>query len=300
MEQNNVQNQTQTSNEGQTQIQTQTVDTQQTQQVPEGQQTQQTQQNDLIAKVSQFQKKEEQASQQSSSDTFDFSEIDKIQDPQQAKVWAEKAYKSMQGGFTKKFQELADLRKALETKLGDTSGWTPEKVRSLLNDQSFVEAAQSVAGNGTTGGGYMTSEEWSTLTEGEKAQFQEMQNQINSMVEQNSLLVQQQQDERLKSRYANYDPTVVNNIITDLSKGTVQATREHIWKIHDYDSAVQRAYEMGRQDRQLDLNDKINSSSTAGFSVTAGDSINRNEGESSFDFFRRIARARLAQSQGRT
>jgi hypothetical protein len=47
----------------------------------------------------------------------------------------------------------------------------------------------------------------------------------------------------------------------------VVATREHLWKVIDYEAAVQRAYELGRQDARSVNQDKFNASNMVGNGV---------------------------------
>jgi hypothetical protein len=194
---------------------------------------------------------------------FDINDIEKIQDPQ-AKEQALRAYKSFQRGFNQKFQELAELRKNLETKTRQESNWTPERIQQLMNDQSFVQAAQQVASVQNPPNSGLTDQEYSALTEKEKAQMSSMQQELSQMRLQNWQMQQKQQDETLKQKYANYAPDIVDTTIHQLVNNEVLATREDIWKVRDYDAAVQRAYQLGKQDREMDNTEKQQSMSAEG------------------------------------
>jgi hypothetical protein len=232
---------------------------------------------------------------------FNYNDIEKITDPQ-AKEYAQQAYKSFQSGFNKKFEELASLRKELEQKEQEYSSWTPEKIQALLKDPSFVQAAQSAtrqnAPNPT--GGELTDTEWSALTETEKQQFVDVQNKVNSLVAQNNELLRSQQHDKLKTKYANYDSGAVDRMTNDLLVGKYQATVEDIWKVMDYNKAIERAYELGLQDKKLSQQDKLQATSPEGLSVTGGDSIPpKEQNESNHDYFVRLANRRLRESQQR-
>ena len=186
---------------------------------------------------------------------FDINEINGIQDPGEREI-VMKAYKSMQADYTRKTQEVSSLRKYLEGQKNEPSNWTPEKVQSLLSNQDFVQAAQAVAG--------ATNQDDSYLSDTDKQTFNKLQNQVTTVSKQNQTLLKQQEDGNLATKYANYNPTQVDNIYNGMMTGQIQATREHLWKVQDYDDAVQRAYSLGRQDERAGTGDKVNAASFQG------------------------------------
>lgn len=235
---------------------------------------------------------------------FDVNEISKIADPVARKL-AEDAYKSFQADYTKKTQALAAERKQMESlkqQLEASGQYTPERIHSMLNDPSFIRAAQEYQRmNGVqqdttqaTGNGDLTQEEFSYLTPEQQKlyvktkQMEQSLNVVNTRLQASEV---EKQDMSLKSKYANYDPNSVNEIYQGLMTGRVQATREHLWKVQDYDAAVERAYRLGLQDRKLEMGEKINASSnTNGVSVTpSGDVPVRQAHESGVEYFKRIA-----------
>jgi hypothetical protein len=248
---------------------------------------------DLVTKVSSFKPAEEtQTESKNEEDVFNVNDIDKIEDPQ-AREYALKAYKSLQRGFNQKFQYLAELRKEFEAKKADTSTWSPEKVQSLLEDKSFVEAAQRVAG--------VTQQEevYSALSDDDKKRLYNIQAQMQSLANQNASLLKKQQDENLKSRYANYDNNAVDILSSEFLSGKRPATREDVWKIKDYDSAVKRAYEMGRQDVSSGISEKESSVSTEGYTVSPKPTPPaKEEKESDGAYFKRLVLNNL-QKQAR-
>lgn len=226
---------------------------------------------------------------------FDYKDIDSIQDPA-AKEVAMNAYKSFQRGFNRKFQDLAELRKNLET-AGTTQKWTPEAVQGLMQNPEFVQSAQSVMSIYNQTGGTLTAEEYSALTDSEKRQFADMQNQIRLVSQQNNVLLKQQQDENIKKRYANYDANAVDVITDDIIKGTRVATREDVWKVINYENAVKNAYDLGKQDRQLSLKEKVESTTTEGVTIQPTQDVpGKQEGESNVNYFKRLANRRLSES----
>jgi hypothetical protein len=62
----------------------------------------------------------------------------------------------------------------------------------------------------------------------------------------------------------------------------------------DYDNAVNRAYELGKQDARVDTNDKVNSTSTDGYTMKGEREVpTANKGETGGNFFRRLAENNL-------
>jgi len=245
---------------------------------------------DLVKRVSEVKPEETKP-----ADTVDFNvnDIENIKDPE-AKAYAQQAYKSLEKGYQQKFQDLAELRKKFEA--GDSSNWTAEKIRSLAQDPKFVTAAQEVMSAQNVG---LTDDEYSALTDTEKSQFKDMQQQINAITQQNQTLIIQQQDESLKGKYSNYDSGAVNTAVSSLIAGKVNNTREWIHRALDYEDGIKRAYKLGLEDRKLEQGEKINSFSVEGNTniQPSGEPPKREEGENPVEFFKRLARTRLAESK---
>jgi hypothetical protein len=97
-----------------------------------------------------------------------------------------------------------------------------------------------------------------------------------------------QQDAQLKNKYTNYAPDMIDTLTTDLIQGKRQATREDLWKAVDYDDAVRRAYELGKQDKNFDNKEKIAGMTfESGRNMTTPTSVERQKGESTDSFMRR-------------
>lgn len=247
----------------------------------------QQQEQDIISRVSQ---KEPQKT--ADEEGFNVNDIEKIEDPQ-AKEYALKAYKSFERGYTKKFQEVAKMRTQLEQQMVEQTGWTPEKVRALTQNPEFVKAAQEVAG--------VQEDPYSTLSDEDKARAQQTNSQIANLQGQLSTMMKKQQDEKLSERYKDYEPQAVDILTADLLSGKVQATREHLWKVLKYDDHVKRAYELGRQDRELDLKEKEASSSIDSTQITHDpDKPQQGENERDEDYIKRLYAYNVKQGQQRT
>jgi len=257
---------------------------------PEVQAGQESPKEDLITRVSKIKADAPEVESKFNVNDLDAA-IEGIPDPK-VKEQILGLKKSLISGENQKYQELARLRKEYEEKIAGNSTWTPDRVQQLMADQSFVKAAQDIVGT--------TQDDSSMLSESEKARIKALDTEIKMLKSASMRASQQQQDEVLKSRYANYDPQAVDIITADLLAGKVQATREDLWKVKDYESAVQRAYRLGKQDRQLDTIEKVESSSIDGGTVTNTENAPAKEdGESDNAYFKRLGLRNLSKFQNR-
>jgi len=246
---------------------------------------------DLITRVSQVKKEEpklEVIQGEVTEPEFDFKDIEKITDPT-AKEYAENAYKSFQRGFNKKFQEIAEIRKSLEGKKQESVAWTPDRINQLLNDSTFVEAAKQVAQTQAPSTFEGTQEEWSSLSDGDKVKFKQLENKIAQLEQQNYQSHLKQQDESLKSKYANYQPEALDIITAELLTGKRQATREDLWRVYDYEDAVTRAYELGKKDASGTNREKSQATTIEGITTQANTETPKpDKGENDRDYFKRL------------
>jgi hypothetical protein len=251
------------------------------------------------------------------SETFNVKELESIKDPV-AKAAAERAYKSFQSDYTKKTQAIAEKnrqldeeRKALETKATQANQkqpWTADKIqRELLSDPTFVAEAQRLAqvnpapSNPKTSG--LSDDQWSALTSEEKAKFNLMEQKLAKLEQQSKQSEQQaqqaivqQQHQSLRSKFANYDSDIVDTTVKNIVEGKAQIGLEHIWKAMDYESAVNRAYELGRLDAGVKAKEKIGNMSFDGGQVSGSRStLEPEKNESTPNFFKRLANARLLE-----
>ena len=261
---------------------------------------------DLLTRVSKF-TPEQTKPAETKEPIFDFKEyksvVDSIKDPVQKGV-LEKAYKEMESGLGKKFETIATLRKDLEAKVAQAQqkqGWTAERIqRELLSDPNFISEASKIAPqspNPTNSG--LTDDQWSALSEPEKARIKTLEGKINALEQQNSQANLQQQHLSLKQKYANYAPDTIMGVTNEVIQGKRTITLEDVWRSYDYESAVQRAYELGRQDAKGKAQEKIQSTSFSGGETAAANNVPaQNKGESGVNYFRRLAYKRLRQAQG--
>jgi hypothetical protein len=220
---------------------------------------------------------------------------------EEVKAFQQTLYK----GADEKFQEAARLRREAEELR--QRGWDKTSVQQLLNDPTFQaqvnELQQERQVEQNPQGSGLSDEEWSYLSPKEKAMLantQKMQQEDRKKMDQ---FFQKQewekQDMTIKARYKNYEPKYVDEAFNGLVSGKIQATREDLWKAIDYENAVKRAYELGKKDRALDLNEKVTASSPAsGFNVNQSKDVpQKGEKENGVEYFKRIA-MRNAQKLG--
>lgn len=264
----------------------------------DGKETTVTKEPDLVTRVSKVEDKEvdvPEGEKPLEDKGFDFKELDDIKDPE-AKAWAEKAYKSFQADYTRKSQDLAERRKQVEERevqKVEPTTWTPERLQQEINKPDFINAAQSIV--------QPQDEEISNLSDAEKGKIHQLERELLSLKQQSTTVVKQAEDERLKGRYANYNNNAVDTLTADLIQGKVQATREHLWKVLDYEAAVNRAYKLGLDDKKLGDVDKITSMSTEGSTVQATEgALPKTEGETDKQWFVRNALNRLTRGSGQT
>ncbi len=193
---------------------------------------------DLVTRVSQFKAEEkvEVSKEDKASNEFGLTRED--WDRVQSDPSLKKYYNSMLADYTKKTSSVSEKERKLQEETKKSSTWTPGRIKELLNDPAFVQSAQQVAQEQPPSNFKGTQEEWSAMSDTDKIEFQNLKNEINSLKQQNFVQQLKQQDEGLKTKYANYNPEAVDIITDDLLRGKVQATSESLWKVLDYDEAV--------------------------------------------------------------
>ena len=248
---------------------------------------------DLVSRVSKVKveaKKEETNPFNLTKEDYDKVQVDPV---------LSKFYKSMLSDYTRKTQNLSEKEKEIEKIRLQSSTWTAERLQQEVNKPDFIQAAKTVASLQNPPDSGLTDQEYSALTDKEKAQLSNLNQQMQQIQMQNWQMQQRQQDEVLKTRYANYAPDIVDTTIKRLERGEVKADREVVWKALDYDDAVRRAYELGKQDRNLETQEKVNMISPEGFAATPKSEVPPiNQGESNSAYFKRLALRRLAEAKG--
>lgn len=240
----------------------------------------------------------DQTTQNTDDITYNSSDIDKIADPMAKKI-VQDLYKQIQKGAQTKFKEAADLKKTYEQKMAEMSTWSPQRLQQELNRPDFVQSMQALQQQAAPQHWSGSPEEWSALSPQEQQQFNGLQQAVMSQQQQITKMLQLEEDNKLKSAYPDYNPELVNKLTDDLISGRYQATREDLWKVHNHDANVSRAYELGKQDALAKLKDKGNGVSLpGGGSFTVNDS-NALPPELNKKSFVEIAKWRLSQAQNK-
>ncbi len=254
----------------------------------------------LIDKVAQFKKTQIATKPAEGQTFFDYKEIDKITDPV-AKKFAEDAYKSMQSGFTKKTQEIAEQKRSYEQKIVEMQNWSPERIqRELLNNPQFLQAAQQIAGNQNQPNSGLTDEQFSALTPQEKGQIDALRSKINTLEQSNFQATVAQRDSQLQTKYPDYNPSQIDLTIRNLAQMNPLDIREHVYKSLKHDEDVAAAYELGKSERESLNQTKINAIGPTGTTVLSStDKPVREKGETDQAYFMKLTLHNLAQFKNR-
>lgn len=251
---------------------------------------------DILTKVSQFklpvQEKIENPPEQP--------ELAAITDPV-AKKAAMEAVERMRRGI----QSSADKRIEEAQKLiNQSKSWTPQRIQQeLLNNPEFLSAAQMIQGQQPSNERSLTQEEYSALTDSEKAKLNSVTNLENELKQMKNNTAQEllrstisQKDTTLRAKFSDYDSKAIDEATVNLAKLNLADVREYVYKATNYEMNVKKAYEMGRLEGQGKLQTKINTIAPQGSTVVNNEGIpTKNTGESDKAFFVRLGQFRLAQ-----
>lgn len=253
---------------------------------------------DLLTRVSQFKLPE----QDKINNPPEQPEFANIKDPEAKKAAAEaveRMRRGMQADYTKKLEEAHNL-------VNQSKSWTPQRIQQeLLTNPEFLSAAQMIQGQAAPQERQLTAEEYSALTESEKAQLAAVPMLKQELAQMKNLSAQQalnaqiaQKDATLRAKFGDYDPQAINEAAKRFGSLTPADAREYIYKAAKFEEAVQRAYELGKQDGSGKLQSKINAVTPSGINAVNNEGVpTRNKGESTQSYFSRLGAFRLAQSR---
>lgn len=238
---------------------------------------------------------------------FNSTDIEKIQDPVLRESMTN-IYKNMEKGLQKKFNKVAELTKKLETQAQPAKdSWTPERIQQLTQDPEFIQAAQQLAGTSEAGQHGFSDDEWSALSDTEKARITGMESKLSRIEKllsdkdkQSQVLEVSRADEELRSRFPDYNPERVNEFAKDVDSGkyTTSQLRELMHKALNFEHYLSQAYKFGEEDRKQELQQKMGAVSMDGQSISQSEGLpTREEGESTRDFFKRLAGFRLKEAK---
>lgn len=229
--------------------------------------------------------------------------LDDIKDPAARKLVEDKI-KNLESHFNKKYQSNAEKERSLETLRQDlerktNQPWTPQRVQEVLRDQTFVQAAQTVASQQAPQGFEGTQEEWSNLSDSEKSKLHKLETQVNSLTVQLQRTAITRDEEQIKQKYSDYDSAKVENFYRDVAEGRIPEVqiRELIYKALNHDEHLERTYAYAMQDKKTVIQEKLNGSTQLGLNATtASEPIKRQEGERGRTLFERIYLANKARA----
>lgn len=221
--------------------------------------------------------------------------LDDIKDPV-ARAITEKKIKDLESGYNKKYQTVAQLRKEAEDLKFKYSNWTPQRLAEELRKPEFVQAMQALQQTAPPNSFEGSVEEWSALSDTEKARMKQMEQEQRSLQSQLAQMKQKEEDIEIKKIYPDFEPEVVDQAIRGLSDGTITASRADIWKVVNHDKNVEKGYQFGYEDGYKKALEKLNGSTSleGNLNVTQADQIPDEVRKGGFSS---IAMWRLARSR---
>ncbi len=251
---------------------------------------------DILTKVSQFKLPE----QDKISNPPDQPELAGITDPVAKKAAAEaieRMRRGMQSDYTKKLEDAQKL-------VNQSKSWTPQRIQQeLLSNPEFLSAAQMIQGQSNNTERELTREEYSALTDSEKAQLNSVKSLENELKQMKQATSQEQirtaisqKDITLRQKFPDYNSDEINQATAELANLNLADVREYIYKAKMYEINVKKAFEMGRQEGQGKLQTKINAITPQGSTVSSNEGVPQKQaGESDKAFFVRLGQFRSAQ-----
>lgn len=235
---------------------------------------------DLVSRVSQV--KVEPKPTETEESKFNINDLDsaieKVPDPT-LKEQMLGLKKSLLRGENQKYQEIANLRKQYEQKLAEVTTWTPERIQQEINKPDFVQAAQAILKTQNT-------EEQDSFEENPK--IKKLEQEILSLKGNSFQALKTSHDSQLKTKYNDYDSDIVDSGIEKLSKMSPIEIREYIHKALKYETHIKNAYEMGKQDKLLENQEKVNGMTfTEGRNIPSPSGVERMKGETVQQFMLR-------------
>lgn len=225
--------------------------------------------------------------------------IDAIQDPV-IKDQMIAMRKSMMHGLNSKFEQIADLRKEIESvKSNGRKRFEANSVEELLANPEFLKEAQ--AKSNVQSASPIAQD--STLSDEAKQYIQTLENKvkdiegaINQKTSMEAQLAWNQQHESLSKRYKNYDRNKVDAIAKDLIEGKANASPEYLYKAIYHDENVKLAYEKGKLEGLKGFQEKRQVTPIEGVpNAVRTDAIQQDKNESNINFLQKIINKRLSE-----
>ena len=222
--------------------------------------------------------------------------LDEIKDPV-ARAFVEKRIKELESGVNKKFIDAADKRKEAErlkaeyeSKLNEP--FTPQRVQELLKRPDFIQAAQMVQQSAPPTNFDGSVDQWSNLSDQEKQRIVNAETLARQTQSQLNQIMMLQIDQRIQSRFPDYDSRTVDSFLKDAYEGRItdEQLREMVHKAQNFERYVSNAYKYRQEDNGQLNTERANGMTTTGLETrTAEDKPKMKPGERSGDFFKRLS-----------
>lgn len=230
--------------------------------------------------------------------------LDDVKDPAARQI-LEAKMKEANDAISRKFGEIggekAQLLREMETLKNEMNKpWTPSRIQELMNRPDFIQAAQQAAQVSAPENWTGTNDQWSNLSQSEQAQFRQLAQSQKALEAQLTQMQLSQVDEKLRTRFPDYNPQDVDTFIKDALDGRISndQLREFVYKAKNFDRHVEESYKYGLKDRNGNIQEKLNGSTNLGLSSTlAEEKPTKKEGESGHEFFKRLTLFNLGQAK---
>ena len=206
--------------------------------------------------------------------------------------------KSAISGVNNKFQQIAELRKELES-VKNSSGYKfkANNIKELLNNPDFMNEAKAELGQNKSpiADDPVMSDETKAYIQNLEVQLKQVQEGLNQKQSQEANQEWTRHHETLSAKYKNYDRARVDEIAQGLITGKVKATPEYLYKATYHDENVRKAYELGRKEGSKMLSEKQQVNNTiTGVNAVKLDTVAQDKAESNLNFMQRIIANKLA------
>ena len=176
--------------------------------------------------------------------------------------------KSFKSGYDKKFQKLAGEKKEFESMRDDFMRMDAKKIGELMENPEFVKASQEWLQMNETLPEDMSYDEYSQLNPKEKAKIDELHKKMKALEEKEQNAQLNAQHESLKGKYKDYSVEGINEFLGEIQSGKRSIGFEDLYKVMNYEKALENAYKMGKEESGAASSVKFNSSSVPGNSNT--------------------------------
>lgn len=237
--------------------------------------------------------KKEQSQEAENSLKFDQKLVDVL--PAEARKAFDLAYKDMLADYTRKTQSVSEREKSIKDQAirEAIDSLTPNDIAELSRNPKFVSALQTYL-QGQPNQKGLTQEQWEMMTPEEQSAIQherEKDERLSRVEQAVGMMNANLEHQKLHSKYPAYSQESVTKLYSDFVSGKRQISWEDLYKISDFESAINRAFQLARSERNETINKKFQDSSQVDSTQASSDDeqLKRAKNESVEMFMRRIA-----------